>query len=302
MKRFTAIIAIVLLCVCYGSLLPDTMLQVPFVVDGSISVEGDPEVNPEITITFVFMLKPEGPYYQQMKEFEERFAAQAEKGDSAAVAIVKELSERIDHASLLPDTNVEYLTNPVWTGQIKPLQKYEFIVKARLRHEMPTQLVGVVETYCGTATFPSQCRSANYFVSDTLFRGIDIAKPAPPKPDTLWRDGHPIIIQTIHKPVLQIDTIPPVEKIEGPVPPHRQPERKTISAIPSQRGLGAIKETAGSYLVTGHFFNVYIPHDTVPAAGCSPQRMIGCYPYATPKLVWGCLIFPPGPGGRGDPA
>lgn len=224
MKQVLAIVAIVLFCAGQNGICSSPMFQEPFVVNGSILVVGEPQINTEITVIFTFTLKPEGPYYLRMVELERRFAAQAEKGDSAAAAIVRELSGRIDHASLLPDTNVEFLTNPVWTGQIKPSQEYEFTVRARLRHEMPTQILGVVETYCGTAAFPSQCRSANYFVSDTLFRGVAMPQLVPPRPDTLWKNGHPIIIQTIYKPVLQVDTIPPVEKIEGPVPPHRQPE------------------------------------------------------------------------------
>jgi hypothetical protein len=209
MKRFTVII-VILLCTFSGSLFPDTMLQVPFVVDGSITVKGDPQVNPEITIIFEFMLKPEGPYYQQMKDFERQFSERAEKGDTSAAMAVRDWAERIDQASLLVDTNVEYLTEPVWTGQLEPLQKYELLVNARIRHRIPTQIHGVVGAYCGTVAYPSPCYSANYFVSDTLFRGVEIPKPAPPKPDTLWKDGHPIIIQTIYKPVLQVDTIPPV--------------------------------------------------------------------------------------------
>ncbi|NMC44937.1 MAG: hypothetical protein GYA46_13545 [candidate division Zixibacteria bacterium] len=266
MKRLVVFVATILLCICVNNGLSDDSPYMQMVIDGSITVIGDPEIIPELTIIFTFTLKPEGPFYQHMKMLEEQFAEKGRKGDSAAAEAAKEWAERIDQAYLLPDTNIEYVTDRSWRGQLKPLQEYSLTAKVRLRHRMPTQITGVVKTYCGTAAYGSRCMTANFFASDTLYRGVEIPKPAPPKPDTLWKDGHPIIIQTIYKPVIQVDTIPPVEKIEGPVPPHRQPEKKTISVTPSQRGLGAMKETAGSYLVTGRFFNVYIPHDTTPAA------------------------------------
>ena len=267
MRRFAVFGVAIIAFLCCNCVFGGESVYLRNAIDGSIVIEGNPEVNREITIVFTFMLKPEGPFFRQMKEFEKQFAERAAKGDTSAAMAIRGWAERIDHANLLPDTNVEYLGKPEWTGQLKPLQQYEITVKARLRYKMATQISGVVETYCGTAAFPSPCMTANFFVSDTLFRGAEtVDKPVAAKPDTIWKNGHPIIIAPANYPILRIDSIPPVKKIEEPVPPHRQPEKKTISSVSTRRGINAMEETADSYLVTGRFFNVYIPHDTMPAA------------------------------------
>jgi hypothetical protein len=263
MKLFAIFTALVLSFQCYDNATCQDGLFRSLDMDGTITVEGNPELDPQVTVIFSFMLKPEGTYYRQMALLEKRLTEKAKGGDTSAVALLKNLTGRTDHARLLPDTNIEYLTNTEWVGKMEPMQKYTLTAMARLRHKMPTQIMGIVEAFCGTADTVSSCATINIFSSDTFFRDVETTKPTPLKPDTLWKDGHPIIIQTICKPILQIDTIPPVEKIEGPVPPHRQPEKKTISA------------------------------------GCPLQSIIGFHPCATPKLVWGCLISIPRPDGRG---
>jgi len=269
MKRLVTFIgfaAALLVCVFWSSILAGDGLYQSTAMEGAIVVDGDIEVNSEFTIVFTFTLKPEAHYYRQMVGLEERLLAKSRNGDTAAANAAKMLRERIDRACLLPDTNVEYLSDPNWIGQMNPLQENKLTVKARLRHQMPTQIVGLAETFCGTAAFPSQCVTANFFASDTLFRGVDIGeKRTTQKPDTIWQNGHPIIIKQVFESPLQLDTIPRLKKMEGPPAP-KQKKENLISARPAPSPAETMQEAAEPYLVSGRFFYVHIPHDTLAAA------------------------------------
>jgi len=214
-------ILIVLLAVCAvdgsGAALP----SFPLNIDGSLRVLGNPERDSLFNVVFNFKLIPTGHNFEILQQGRRFIQAQIDAGDTTAQKVLTTLTDRFDRAYLMADSNVEYLSPHEWTGKIVPNANNELIVKCRLRRIMQTQIIGIVETSCPNPpsdTIP--CASTNFFASDILSKGVN-PDTAMRKLDTLWKDGHPIIIGPVHdlrRPLrnnlkLQVDSsMPPVNK------------------------------------------------------------------------------------------
>jgi len=230
-------------------------LQETLPMDGAIQIEGTPAIGDIFSITFRFTLKGQS--------FNDHLLGTIRPG-KIHDQIKSEMEKSIDRAYLLPDTNIEYLSPTKWTGKLETGKEITFTVKLRVLHVLETRIVGVVRTSCMSETGLGM--TANYFTSPAIFEGA-VPKSQRPTWHTLPNaNDSSVMFRPIQNTAPPLDSTKSLRMKAAPFP---LPDRKSTSPDSQRKGADKVSQVslpAGSYLVTGHFYNVYIPHDTVPAS------------------------------------
>jgi len=248
--KIIVIFSLVLLC---GLAVGQTVFpEVPYlklVIEGSIEIEGDLEVNKEFTIIFKFMLKPEGYNYRMRLWADSCLHTRAARGDTASILTLKMYETRVDMAYLSADPNVEYLTPAAWIGKLVPNRQNVLVVKARVLHEYQFGIGGTVSTMCDGVTPSSSCATDNFFASRMFFKG-KVPEVKLPEGYIVPAKKGQAEIKTIYEVGPSLDSSHPPLKIEeaAPVPTKqidtgdgaKQPDKR-ISQTESGKGRLEIK-------------------------------------------------------------
>jgi hypothetical protein len=190
------VIVLVAVCAVEGSCAASRIVSLN--MEGSLRVIGNPEKDSLFNAIFNFRLIPSGYNLEILRQGRRFMQAQIDAGDTTAQKVLTALANRFDRAYLMADSNLEYLSPHEWTGKIVPNANIELVVRCRLRRMLPTQIIGIVETSCPNPpsdTIP--CATTNFFASDNLSKGAH-PDTVMRKLDTIWKDGHPIIIGPVH--------------------------------------------------------------------------------------------------------
>ncbi|MFH1699328.1 MAG: hypothetical protein ABIE07_01975 [Candidatus Zixiibacteriota bacterium] len=161
-------------------------------IEGGISIDGDYKNGAEFNIVMTFTLIPDGHSYRILQEQQEILNKRVLEGDSASLLIKEMTDAQIDIAYIIPDSNIEFLSQQIWKGKLEPNIENVFTIRVMLKEDFQTEIHGVVASHCNPENLAENvyppCFSTNGIEPVLLNEGL-IPEPSVKSDTTIYYES-----------------------------------------------------------------------------------------------------------------